>query len=129
VIGRTPEGYAAALAGDPDAPAHRRWLRPAGDRWEVDPALRRRVRVEQANLTTRFPAPPGRCQVVFCRNVLIYLTREVTGHFLDRLAGWVAPGGLVFLGYSEAVLAPTPRLRVEQLGPTHALRTADEVRS
>jgi chemotaxis methyl-accepting protein methylase len=121
-VARTRAGrYSTAeLAGLPEA--HRRWLRPAGDRWEVDPALRRRVRVEQANLTTRFPAPPGRCQVVFCRNVLIYLTSEVTGPFLDRLAAWLAPGGLVFLGYAEAVLAPTLRLRVEQLGPTHALR-------
>jgi len=55
----------AELAGIP--PVHRRWLLPAGDLWEVDPTLRARVRVEQANLTTRFPTAPGRCQVVFCR--------------------------------------------------------------
>jgi tetratricopeptide (TPR) repeat protein len=54
--------------------------------------------------------------------VLIYLARAVTQSFLDRLAGWLAPGGLVFLGYSEAVLAPTDRLRIERLGDTHALR-------
>jgi chemotaxis methyl-accepting protein methylase len=113
---------AAELTGLPAA--HRRWLRPAGDQWEVDPVLRRRVRVERANLTARFPVDPGRCQVVFCRNVLIYLSRTVTESFLDRLAGWLAPGGLVFLGYSEAVLAPTPRLRVQRLGPTYALQVA-----
>ena len=113
---------AAELTGLPAA--HRRWLRPAGDQWEVDPALRRRVRVERANLTASFPVDPGRCQVVFCRNVLIYLSRTVTESFLDRLAGWLAPGGLVFLGYSEAVLAPTPRLRVQRLGPTYALQVA-----
>ena len=67
---------------------------------------------------------PGRCQVVFCRNVLIYLSRTVAESFLDRLAGWLAPGGLVFLGYSEAVLAPTPRLRVQRLGPIYALQVA-----
>jgi chemotaxis methyl-accepting protein methylase len=108
------------LAGLPAA--HRRWLRPAGDLWEVDPALRHRVQVERANLTTRFPVGPGRCQVVFCRNVLIYLSRATAESFLDRLADWLAPGGLVFLGYSEAVLAPTPRLRVQRLGAAHALR-------
>jgi chemotaxis methyl-accepting protein methylase len=108
------------LAGLPAT--HRHWLRPSGSLWEVDPALRHRVRVERANLTARFPVGPGRCQVVFCRNVLIYLSRPVTESFLDRLADWLAPGGLVFLGYSEAVLAPTPRLRIQRLGPTHALR-------
>jgi chemotaxis methyl-accepting protein methylase len=96
----------AELTGLPAA--HRHWLRPAADLWEVHPSLRARVRVEQANLTTRFPVEPGRCQVVFCRNMLIYLSRTVAESFLDRLAGWLAPGGLVFLGYSEAVLAPTP---------------------
>ena len=110
------------LAGLP--PAHRHWLRPSGNLWEVDRALRHRVRVEQANLTARFPVGPGRCQVVFCRNVLIYLSRTAADSFLDRLADWLAPGGLVFLGYSEAVLAPTPRLQVQRLGPTHALRAA-----
>jgi chemotaxis protein methyltransferase CheR len=54
----------AELAGLP--PVHRRWLRPAGELWEVDPALRRRVRVERATLTAHFPVEPGRCQVVFC---------------------------------------------------------------
>jgi hypothetical protein len=110
----------AELAGLP--PIHRRWLHPVGDLWEVDPTLRHRVRVEQANLTVRFPVKPGRCQVVFCRNVLIYLAASVTQAFLDRLAGWLAPGGLVFLGYSEAVLAPTARLQVEPIGDTRALR-------
>ena len=38
----------------------------------------------------------------------------MTESFLDRLADWLAPCGLVFLGYSEAVLAPTPRLRVQR---------------
>ena len=78
--------------------------------------------MERANLTARFPVGPGRCQVVFCRNVLIYLSRTAADSFLDRLADWLAPDGLVFLGYSEAVLAPTPRLRVQRLGPAHALR-------
>jgi chemotaxis protein methyltransferase CheR len=110
----------AELAGLPAA--HRHWLRPAGDLWEVDPALRRRVRVERANLTARFPVEPGRCQVVFCRNVLIYLSRPVAHSFLDRLAAWLAPGGLVFLGYSEAVLAPTPRLRFQRVGAAYALQ-------
>ena len=114
----TPSAELAGLPADPPP------LAPPGpaNLWEVDPALRHRVRVERANLTARFPVGPGRCQVVFCRNVLIYLSRTVTESFLDRLADWLAPGGLVFLGYSEAVLAPTPRLRVQRLGPAHALR-------
>ena len=121
-VARTRAGrYSTAeLAGIP--PVHRHWLRPAGDLWEVDPALRARVRVEQASLTAGFPAEPGRCQVVFCRNVLIYLSRQVAESFLTRLAGWLAPGGLVFLGYSETALAPTRGLRPDVVGGAHVLR-------
>jgi chemotaxis protein methyltransferase CheR len=114
----------AELAGIPLV--HRRWLHPAGDLWEVDPALRARVRVEQANLTAGFPADPGRCQVVFCRNVLIYLSRAVAESFLLRLAGWLAPGGLVFLGYSETVMPPTGGLHPDVVGGAYVLRAADE---
>jgi chemotaxis protein methyltransferase CheR len=110
----------AELEGLPST--HRHWLRPAGALWEVDPALRQRVQFERADLTAQFPTGPGRCQVVFCRNVLIYLSRTAAESFLDRLTDWLAPDGLVFLGYSEAVLAPTPRLRVQRLGATHALQ-------
>jgi chemotaxis methyl-accepting protein methylase len=114
----------AELAGIP--PVHRHWLRPAGDLWEVDPALRARVRVEQANLTAGFPADPGRCQVVFCRNVLIYLSRAVAETFLLRLADWLAPGGLVFLGYAETVLPATRGLRADVVGGVHVLRAVAE---
>jgi chemotaxis methyl-accepting protein methylase len=54
---RTGRYSAAELAGLP--PAHRRWLRPAGDLWEIDPALRCRVRVERAGLTAQFPVEPA----------------------------------------------------------------------
>jgi chemotaxis methyl-accepting protein methylase/chemotaxis signal transduction protein len=121
-VARTRAGRytAAEVAGIP--PVHRRWLRPVGDLWEVDPALRARVRVEQAGLTAGLPAEPGRCQVVFCRNVLIYLSSPVAESFLTRLAGWLAPGGLVFLGYSETTLPPTRGLQPHQVGGVHVLR-------
>ncbi|HEV8374257.1 MAG TPA: CheR family methyltransferase [Actinomycetota bacterium] len=110
----------AELTGLP-AP-HRRWLRQAGEAWEVDPGLRQRLQVQRINLTERFPCEAGRCQVVFCRNVLIYLARAEVAAFMDRLGTWLAPGGAVFLGYSETLTAPTGRLRVEQLGDAWVLR-------
>ena len=121
-VARTTAGRytTAELAGLP-AP-RRRWLHQAGESWEVDQALRQRLRVERGNLTERFPCEAGRCQVVFCRNVLIYLARAEVAAFMDRLGTWLAPGGAVFLGYSESLTAATNRLRVEQLGDGWVLR-------
>ena len=86
-----------------------------GNLWEVDPALRHRVTGGAAQ-----PDRPGSrwaraaarsCSAATCSSTC---PGTATGSFLDRLADWLAPGGLVFLGYSEVVLAPTPHLRVQR---------------
>jgi chemotaxis methyl-accepting protein methylase len=72
--------------------------------WEVNPDLRSRVRVVRHNLVAEPPPfPAGECQVVFCRNVLIYFDRDNTVALLDRLAAWLPAGGHLFLGYSESL--------------------------
>jgi chemotaxis methyl-accepting protein methylase len=127
-IARTRAGRygEAELSGLP--PAGRRWLHPAGTSrgqamWEVDPALRRRVTVAQSNFAIgEFPCGPAVCQVVFCRNVLIYFGRDRVASFLDRLAGWLAPGGMLFLGYAETVGSLNGRFQLQRLGGAFAYR-------
>ncbi len=43
--------------------------------------------------------------VIFCRNVLIYMDPTSMARVVDRLYQWLAPDGVLYLGYSEAVLA------------------------
>jgi chemotaxis protein methyltransferase CheR len=105
-----------------------RWLRPAlgigtEEVWEVDPSMRRRVEVSRGNLATgEFPCGASVCQVVFCRNVLIYHPRERVAAFLDRLAGWLPPGGVLFLGYAESIGSLSARFRLERLAGTFVYR-------
>ena len=59
---------------------------------------------------------PGRCQVVFCRNVLIYYRdpaarRAVLDTFHERLA----PGGWLLFGYSEVPLDGDERFEAVHL--------------
>lgn len=60
--------------------------------------VRRMVSFQHHNLTAAAPLSPD---VIFCRQVLIYFSREwqerVLNHFHDALA----PGGYLFLGYTE----------------------------
>ena len=48
-------------------------------------------------------APPGRWDVVLCRNVAIYLTRDARDGLHATLAGALAPGGVLLVGRSEWV--------------------------
>lgn len=50
--------------------------------------------------------PPGSFDVVFCRNVLIYLLPAAQERVQGQLARAVRPGGILALGRAEALLAP-----------------------
>jgi chemotaxis protein methyltransferase CheR len=80
-----------------------RWLSTSGGLAEVAPAVRALVALRRHNL---LDAPPeDGFDAVVCRNVLIYFEPEVARRALGRLAGALAPGGLLLLGPVELPLA------------------------
>jgi chemotaxis methyl-accepting protein methylase len=72
-----------------------------GEVVRVAPEIAARVAFERANLLDG-PAPRG-CDLVWCRNVLIYFTPEARRRVIDRLVAATAAGGFVFVGYSESL--------------------------
>jgi chemotaxis protein methyltransferase CheR len=104
-----------------------RYLRRAGNEWEVVPALRSRVSVLRQNLI-RDPAPEevSGAAVVFCRNVLIYFGRVDVLAALERIATTMDPRGWVFLGYSESLWQVTERFRLVRTGAAFAYRQPEE---
>jgi chemotaxis methyl-accepting protein methylase len=83
-----PEPYRDRFVGD-------------GDVVRVAPDLAALVTFERANLLDG--AAPRGCDVVWCRNVLIYFTADARRRVIDRLVGAAVPGGFVFVGYSESL--------------------------
>lgn len=76
---------------------------PVDDMWRVRPELRARMRVGRVNLARPLPEL-GRFDVVFCRYVLSDFTPEARCAALQRLAGAVAPGGVLVMGEGESPL-------------------------
>ena len=102
-----------------------RFFRKDGDRWAVEATLRERVAVERHNLVGEGPPfEPGRCPIVFCRNVLIYFRHEDAVTFLERLAQWLPPDGYLFLGYSESLWQVTDAFKLVRLGDAFVYRPA-----
>jgi chemotaxis protein methyltransferase CheR len=86
-----------------------------GERVGVAPELAARVRFERANLLDG--ATPRDCDLVWCRNVLIYFTADARRRAIDRLVAATAPGGFVFVGYSES-LREVAQLEAGRAGDT-----------
>ncbi|KQV46719.1 CheR family methyltransferase [Duganella sp. Root336D2] len=83
----------------------RPWLQPDGEQFQLAQEIRRAVRFEQRNLALDDPAfwQPGRFDIVFCRNVLMYFTPQQSQAAVARIARALAPGGYLFLGHAETL--------------------------
>jgi len=81
--------------------AFRFFTRRDGSCWSVNPAVRRLVEFREINLA-EVPWPvEGRFDVIFCRNVLMYLEGGRRVEVLERLASLVVPDGLLMLDPTE----------------------------
>jgi chemotaxis protein methyltransferase CheR len=113
--------YAARAFRDPIDDVERaafRWEGEAG-RAIAQPVdrLRARVRFRALNLLSDVDNVVPRCDVVFCRNVLIYMTDVARARVVEAVRERLLPGGALVLGSAEALwqsdapLSPWPLSR------------------
>ncbi|TCO71602.1 CheR family methyltransferase [Rhodovulum euryhalinum] len=76
----------------------------------IVPELRRHVRFEQLNLLDDNYALDHDIDIVFLRNVLIYFSAEDQARIVERVANHIVPGGVLYLGHSESMIAQSPTL-------------------
>ncbi|MGE0453563.1 MAG: CheR family methyltransferase [Vicinamibacteria bacterium] len=83
----------------------RRWFRQEGPDFVVADAIRQLVAFEERNLNDADADlwRPASYDVVFCRNVLMYFTRENAQALVSRIAAALSPGGYLFLGHAETL--------------------------
>lgn len=79
------------------------WFEAIGPDWIARPELVNRITFRRHNLVSD-PAPPGRFDIVLCRNVMLYLSPALRRSVLDRIAQVLRPGGLLVLGAGETVI-------------------------
>lgn len=100
------DGVYAGLALRDEVPAWATAVSVDSERRVRIPAsVRAMVRFERSDLFAWDPGE-GRYDVLFCRNVLIYLERTARAELIARLRSWLRPGGLLVLGHAEAGDAP-----------------------
>jgi chemotaxis protein methyltransferase CheR len=83
-----------------------KYFTPAGDKWQIADAMRRKVRFAQHNLL-HDPRAFGMFDVVFCRNVLIYFDLPTKTRVLAGIRQQMVADGYLFLGGAETVIGIT----------------------
>ncbi|MBL7251157.1 CheR family methyltransferase [Alloalcanivorax sp. C16-2] len=84
--------------------------------------LRERVCFAYLNVLNLDQAPMDNMDLIFCQNMLIYFRRWRKRQIVTRLAGRLAPGGLLVLGPGEITDWQDPRLERVRFADTLAFR-------
>ena len=110
------EVLAEALAGrfsvemiEPVSAARRQrylmWARdPARAEVRIKPHLRAKLSFARLNLMDETYPVDADMDIIFCRNMLIYLDKPTQAKVLERLCGRLSPGGYLLLGHSESIV-------------------------
>ena len=104
-LGKAREGrYRPSSLRAADHAWERRWLSRAGADVALSRELQGTVTFEEANLVApdALSGHPA-FDVVFCRNLMVYLTDDAKRRLADNLARLVAPGGLLLLGPADMI--------------------------
>ena len=104
-----------------DLPASMVLPRRADGRYEVPERLRRVITFTRHNLMDVTPSSPEGWDVIVCRNVLMYISRERVHEVLQRLGAALRPGGYLFVGANDILERPPPLLRFVRIGRRHVL--------
>ena len=94
----------------------RKYFREKDGKFAVRDDVRALCSFGQMNLlsTERFRVL-GRCDAIFCRNVLMYLSAEARQRIVEAFYDSLNPGGYLLLGHSESLLNVTTRFDLVHL--------------
>lgn len=113
---RAGTGYLASDLRNAGAERIKKWFVPTPDgRFTVGPAPRTPIRFSKHDLL-RDAYPRGPFDLIGCRNVVIYFTEDAKERIYEGFVGALAPGGVLFIGGTEAIMRPQA-LGLNVLGP------------
>jgi chemotaxis protein methyltransferase CheR len=72
--------------------------------YRIKTEIREKVSFHHLNLFSQFPFTSP-FDVIFCRNVMIYFDRPTQENLVSRLRDMLVPGGYLFVGHSESLVA------------------------
>lgn len=105
---RSGEYDAQRLAEVPEAVRNKYFKQFDGWRFQLKESIREKVLFEQHNILTEQVYPGA--DLILCRNVMIYFSREEQAKILTRFARALGPGGYLVLGRAETMVGDVRHL-------------------
>jgi len=93
------------------------------EHWQINQNIKQRVEFQQHNLLNNYTGL-GQFDVIFCRNVLIYFSKETKSDILNRMAKQLKHDGYLVLGSSETPSSYTDRFKMEKISGAVVYRLA-----
>lgn len=81
---------------------------PQDGRVTMPDVLKSYIAFKHLNLLAPWPMR-GKFDAIFCRNVVIYFDKDVQRILFDRLADYLTPQGVLFIGHSESLMHVSTR--------------------
>lgn len=110
--------YAERRLNGMDRLHRERYFRQSDGGYRVVEPIRRMVHFVRHNMVTD-PLPIsifGTCDIVFCRNVIIYFTHETAKYVIEHFFDILNPGGYLFLGHSETLWKMSAKYSLVEMG-------------
>jgi chemotaxis protein methyltransferase WspC len=84
-----------------------RYFQKKAQKYEISPLVKNAVNFKQGNLINMFFDMQLKYDIIFCRNLLIYLEDSACTEVLKTLNRLLLPNGLLFVGAAETAKVPT----------------------
>lgn len=81
-----------------------KYFNKVGSSYQISEELKRCVTFKQHNLLS--DAYPSNCDIIVCRNVLIYFTEEAKEEIFKKFNKALKVGGTLFVGSTEQIIMP-----------------------
>ena len=90
-----------SIASVPDD-LKKKYITQIGNSYQIADEIKQRVEFREHNLL-RDPYPSG-CNLIVCRNVVIYFTDEAKDEIYAKFYQSLVPGGMLFIGSTEQIM-------------------------
>jgi len=82
-----------------------KYFEEIGRSYKINDQIKKQVNFKKMNLLE--DTYPSHCDLILCRNVMIYFTEEAKDKMYQKFSKALKPGGILFVGSTEQIIVPS----------------------